>query len=51
VSVSNTGGWQSWVSSTVTLSASATGAHRVYLTFTGTAGQDFVNLNWFQFNH
>jgi beta-glucosidase len=48
VPVSNTGGWQSWVSRTVPLSAPATGTHRLYVTFTGTGG-DFVNLNWFQF--
>jgi len=48
VPVSNTGGWQAWTSRTTTLSASATGVHRLYLTFTGTGG-DFVNVNWFQF--
>jgi beta-glucosidase len=48
VPVSNTGGWQAWTSSTTTLSASATGVHRLVLTFTGTGG-DFVNVNWFQF--
>jgi len=46
VPVSNTGGWQNWVSSSV--SASATGVHSVYVTFTGGTG-DLVNLNWFQF--
>ena len=51
VAVTPTGGWQSWTSRTTTLSATATGVHRVYLTFTGTAGADFVNLNWYQFNH
>jgi beta-glucosidase len=49
VPVSNTGGWQSWTSRVTTLSASATGVHRLYLTFTGTGG-DFVNINWFQFS-
>jgi beta-glucosidase len=48
VPVNNTGGWQSWTSQVTTLSGSATGAHRLYLTFTGTGG-DFVNINWFQF--
>jgi beta-glucosidase len=51
VPVSPTGGWQSWVSVVTALSGTATGAHRVYLTFTGTAGADFTNINWFQFNH
>ncbi len=32
-----------------TLTGAATGVHRVYLTFTGTAGGDFVNVNWLQF--
>ncbi|WP_211588964.1 glycoside hydrolase family 3 N-terminal domain-containing protein [Allorhizocola rhizosphaerae] len=48
VPVSNTGGWQSWTTATTTLSASATGVHTVYLTFTGTGG-DFTNINWFLF--
>ena len=51
VVVNPTGGWQTWTSTTTALSAAATGVHRVYLTFSGTAGTDFVNLNWFQFNH
>ena len=50
VPVTSTGGWQAWTSTTTNLSGSATGVHTVYLTFTGTAGADFVNLNWFQFN-
>ncbi len=50
VPLSSTGGWQSWTSRVTTLSASATGVHRVYLTFTGTTGQDLTNINWFQFS-
>jgi beta-glucosidase len=50
VAVSPTGGWQSWTSAVTSLSGSATGVHRVFLTFTGTAGSDFTNINWFQFN-
>jgi beta-glucosidase len=50
VPVTSTGGWQTWTSTTTNLSGSATGVHTVYLTFTGTAGADFVNLNWFKFN-
>jgi Carbohydrate binding module (family 6) len=46
--VSNSGGWQSWRSTSTSLSGSATGTHTVYVTFTGTGG-DLVNLNWFQF--
>jgi beta-glucosidase len=51
VAVSNTGGWQSWISTTTNLSGSATGVHQLFLTFTGTAGSDFTNVNWFVFNH
>jgi beta-glucosidase len=51
VPVSTTGGWQSWTSPTVSLSGTATGAHTLYLTFTANGTGDFVNLNWFQFNH
>ena len=51
VAVSPTGGWQSWTSVVTPLSGSSTGTHRVYLTFIGTAGSDFTNINWFQFNH
>lgn len=46
--VSNTGGWQTWGTVTTNLSASVTGVHTVFITFTGTGG-DIVNLNWFQF--
>jgi beta-glucosidase len=50
VPVSNTGGWQSWGSVTTNLSASATGVHTVFITFTTSGAGDLVNLNWFQFN-
>src|SRR5262249_36773224 len=50
VSVSNTGGWQSWGSVTTNLTQSVTGVHTLFITFTG-AGGDFANLNWFQFAH
>ena len=49
VNVANTGGWQSWVSTTVNTGA-VTGIHRLYLTFTGATSADFVNVNWFQFS-
>jgi len=48
VPVSSTGGWQNWTTATTTLSGSATGVHRLFMTFTGTGG-DFVNINHFQF--
>ncbi|GAA3247585.1 family 20 glycosylhydrolase [Dactylosporangium siamense] len=50
VPVTSTGGWQAWTSTTTNLTGAATGVHTVYLTFTGTAGTDFANLNWFRFN-
>ncbi len=49
VPVSSTGGWQNWTTATTTLTGTATGVHRVYLTFAGASGADFVNLNWLQF--
>jgi beta-glucosidase len=51
VTVNPTGGWQTWTSTTTPLSASATGIHRLYLTFTATTATDVVNLNWLQFAH
>jgi beta-glucosidase len=50
VPVNSTGGWQSWISSTVNLSGAATGTHALYITFTTNGSGDFVNLNWFQFS-
>jgi len=50
VAVNPTGGWQAWTTATTNLSGSATGVHRLFLTFTGTGG-DFANINWYQFNH
>jgi beta-glucosidase len=47
---SNTGGWQSWASRTVS-AAGATGVHRLYLVFRSASTADFVNVNWFQFAH
>jgi beta-glucosidase len=49
VPVSTTGGWQTWTSPKVNLSAAATGVHTVYTTFTTSGSGDLVNLNWFQF--
>jgi beta-glucosidase len=49
VPVTNTGGWQSWISTTVATSAPATGVHKLYLVFTGPSSQDFANIHWFQF--
>ncbi|HMG43309.1 MAG TPA: glycoside hydrolase family 3 N-terminal domain-containing protein [Acidimicrobiales bacterium] len=48
VPVSNTGGWQTWATTTTNLSSTATGVHRLYLVFRTSATADFVNVNWFQ---
>jgi beta-glucosidase len=50
VPVRNSGGWQSWISSTVSVSGTPTGVHKLYLVFTGSSADDFVNVNWFQFS-
>lgn len=56
VPVQSTGGWQQWVTRTVTLTGAgtpgATGVQRVYLRFVGTptgSTADFVNVNWLRF--
>jgi beta-glucosidase len=51
VPISNTGGWQSWTSRTVSLTGSATGVHKLYAVARGGGGADLGNINWFQFNH
>jgi hypothetical protein len=48
VDVGYTGGWQSWV--TETDSVSVEGVHDLYLVFTGTASGGLFNLNWVQFD-
>lgn len=47
--VANTGGWQSWRTVPMNISA-VTGTHDVFLTFTSGQPADFVNLNWFTFS-
>jgi arabinoxylan arabinofuranohydrolase len=47
-SVAGTGGWQTWVTRTCTVSG-ATGIHDLYLRFTGGSGLLF-NFNWWKFN-
>jgi len=48
LTVSSTGGWQTWQTSSATMSA-VTGVHTVFLVFTSSQGADFGNLNWFTF--
>jgi Carbohydrate binding module (family 6)/Ricin-type beta-trefoil lectin domain/Putative Ig domain len=51
VDVSGTGGWQTWVTSApVTASPVPSGSQTLYVTFTTTTGENFVNVNWFQFS-
>jgi Carbohydrate binding module (family 6)/Ricin-type beta-trefoil lectin domain/Putative Ig domain len=51
IEVSSTGGWQTWVTSTpVTTSPVPSGTQSLYVTFTTTTGENFVNVNWFQFS-
>ena len=46
--VPGTGGWQTWVTQTCSVSG-ATGIHNLYLKFTGGSGYLF-NVNWWHFN-
>ena len=48
--MSSTGGWQTWTSAT-TLSGSATGVHTGLPHLHRHGAADFININWFQFNH
>ncbi|QRO00804.1 carbohydrate-binding protein [Archangium violaceum] len=47
--VPNTGGWQTWITRTCTVS-SVSGVHTLYLKFTGTGTGGLFNLNWFKFS-
>lgn len=48
VTVNNTGGWQTWLTSTATITGT-TGVHTVFLTFDSPAAGDWANINWFTF--
>jgi chitinase len=48
IAMSPTGGWQSWVTRTASMS-SGTGVHTVFLVFTSSGTADFTNVNWFTF--
>ena len=50
VDVSSTGGWQSWVTRTVTLTGTPpAGDHTLYVTVESSSGEPVANLNWFGF--
>jgi hypothetical protein len=50
IAVYLTGGWQTWATQTAAIS-NVTGTHTVYLAFTSDQSNNFVNLNWFTFEH
>ncbi len=50
LSVSNTGGWQTWRTDVAALTP-VTGTHTVYITFTASDDSEFMNVNWIQFDH
>ena len=51
ITVNGTGGWQTWVTSTpVTASPVPTGTQTLYVSFATSTGENFVNVNWFQFS-
>jgi hypothetical protein len=49
--LASTGGWQCWVTKTAPASAAGvSGRHTVYLTFTSSQPEEFVNVSWFKFH-
>ncbi|UOE95402.1 glycosyl hydrolase [Alkalihalobacillus sp. LMS39] len=48
VEVTNTGGWQQWV--TVNAPVNVSGIHDLYLVFVGDGNTDLMNVNWFEFS-
>lgn len=50
IPVTGTGGWQSWVTKTVSLSKTLTGTNTLALTFKSSTSADFVNVNWMEFD-
>lgn len=49
--LASTGGWQCWETRTAPAAgAGVTGRHTVYLTFTSSQREEFVNVSWFKFH-
>jgi hypothetical protein len=49
--LASTGGWQCWVTRTASATAGGvTGVHTVYLTFSSSQREEFVNVSWFKFH-
>jgi len=51
LNVTDTGGWQDWRTDVVVLSVPVTGVHTVFLMFAKDDHDEFVNINWLQFQH
>ncbi|PVH67967.1 glycoside hydrolase family 18 protein [Cadophora sp. DSE1049] len=51
ISITNTGGWQSWTTITVDMTSKLTGVHIVYLWFASAQPEEFLNVNWFTFGN
>jgi beta-glucosidase len=50
LAVAGTGGWTSWQERPTPVTSTVTGNRSVHLTFTGTWGNDLVNLDWIRFD-
>jgi hypothetical protein len=50
VQVTRTGGWQNWQTVTAVCTP-VTGLHTVFVTFANDTGDEFMNLNYFTFEH
>ncbi|NBI30104.1 carbohydrate-binding protein [Chengkuizengella marina] len=50
VNITNTGGWQNWITNTATIS-NAEGIHDLYIVFKGSTGIGILNLNWLEFKN
>jgi hypothetical protein len=48
--IRNTGDWQKWINQATDITPT-TGVHTVFLTFAADRGDDFINLNYFSFDH
>jgi Carbohydrate binding module (family 6) len=48
--VNDTGGWQDWATATTTMTP-VSGVHTVFVTFAGDGDDEFMNLNYFAFEH
>jgi hypothetical protein len=43
-----TGGWEQWTTITAPVTASVTGVHDLYFTFTGRKGPKLFNFDWWE---